>query len=297
MGTAASNVVNNTAWTSRIVRQISFIMSISHICKYVVYCLTSRVLVWYKPVVFQMRRQRGSNLGLLLLATQVFRLGLDNIPPVTLATLGLNVYLFLFPLKPLLQVRITIPKTVKTQRTHVLKTNTNPYVTTNADDVIRYFLFLYYCRRVWVFERHTGTETGIVCSYLRFTTSMTCTCTSTWPPFFGKASIWRGNWEGLGSHTCCLSSLCSPDWPTCSWRWDWRTWRMIPRTVCSVRWASQVSGSVEPNKEYLTCTNGLRIDSMNFSSDVDGLSNTSWGVAEINVVIYFRCSVWAEGGE
>ncbi|XP_057206791.1 rhomboid-related protein 4 [Triplophysa rosa] len=53
-------------------------------------------------------RQRGSNLGLLLLASQVFQLGLDNIPPVTLATLGLNVYLFLFPLKPLLQTCLSV---------------------------------------------------------------------------------------------------------------------------------------------------------------------------------------------
>lgn len=53
-------------------------------------------------------RQRGSNLGLLLLASQVFQLGIDNIPPVTLATLGLNVYLFLFPAKPLLQVDVII---------------------------------------------------------------------------------------------------------------------------------------------------------------------------------------------
>jgi len=51
-------------------------------------------------------RHRGSNIGLLLLASQVFQLGIDNIPPVTLATLGLNVYLFLFPVKPLLQVDI-----------------------------------------------------------------------------------------------------------------------------------------------------------------------------------------------
>ncbi|XP_066535124.1 rhomboid-related protein 4 isoform X2 [Hoplias malabaricus] len=48
-------------------------------------------------------RQRGFSLGLLLLASQVFQLGIENIPPVTLATLGLNVYLFLFPAKPLLQ--------------------------------------------------------------------------------------------------------------------------------------------------------------------------------------------------
>ncbi|XP_051963000.1 rhomboid-related protein 4 [Xyrauchen texanus] len=53
-------------------------------------------------------RHRGSNLGLLLLASQVFQLGFDNIPPVTLATLGLNVYLFLFPFKPLLQTCLSV---------------------------------------------------------------------------------------------------------------------------------------------------------------------------------------------
>uniref|UniRef100_A0A672KJZ1 Peptidase S54 rhomboid domain-containing protein n=1 Tax=Sinocyclocheilus grahami TaxID=75366 RepID=A0A672KJZ1_SINGR len=53
-------------------------------------------------------RQRGSNLGLLLLASQVFQLGIDNIPPVTLATLGLNVYLFLFPAKPLLRTCLSV---------------------------------------------------------------------------------------------------------------------------------------------------------------------------------------------
>ncbi|XP_037402236.1 rhomboid-related protein 4 isoform X2 [Pygocentrus nattereri] len=53
-------------------------------------------------------RQRGVSLGLLLLASQVFQLGIDNIPPVTLATLGLNVYLFLFPLKPLLQTCVSV---------------------------------------------------------------------------------------------------------------------------------------------------------------------------------------------
>lgn len=53
-------------------------------------------------------RQRGTNLGLLLLASQVFQLGIDNIPPVTLATLGLNVYLFLFPFKPLLETCLSV---------------------------------------------------------------------------------------------------------------------------------------------------------------------------------------------
>ncbi|XP_038549012.1 rhomboid-related protein 4 [Micropterus salmoides] len=53
-------------------------------------------------------RQRGSHLGLLLLGSQLFQLGLDNIPPVTLAVLGLNVYLYLFPAAPLLQACVSV---------------------------------------------------------------------------------------------------------------------------------------------------------------------------------------------
>ncbi|XP_044058087.1 rhomboid-related protein 4 isoform X1 [Siniperca chuatsi] len=53
-------------------------------------------------------RQRGSYLGLLLLASQLFQVGLDNIPPVTLAVLGLNVYLYLFPAAPLMQACVSV---------------------------------------------------------------------------------------------------------------------------------------------------------------------------------------------
>ncbi|KAM4771927.1 rhomboid-related protein 4 [Rhinophrynus dorsalis] len=54
------------------------------------------------------RRQRGVNTGLLLLFAQIYQFGLSNIPPVTLAVLGLNIYLFLNPLKPLLYVCISV---------------------------------------------------------------------------------------------------------------------------------------------------------------------------------------------
>ncbi|KAM9853392.1 rhomboid-related protein 4 [Aulostomus maculatus] len=54
------------------------------------------------------RRQRGSHLGLLLLASQLFQLGFDNIPPVTLAVLGLNVYLYLFPAAPLMKACVSV---------------------------------------------------------------------------------------------------------------------------------------------------------------------------------------------
>ncbi|KAK9521254.1 hypothetical protein VZT92_021076 [Zoarces viviparus] len=53
-------------------------------------------------------RHRGSHLGLMLLASQVFQMGLDNIPPVTLAVLGLNVYLYLFPAAPLMQACVSV---------------------------------------------------------------------------------------------------------------------------------------------------------------------------------------------
>ncbi|GCB71134.1 rhomboid-related protein 4 [Scyliorhinus torazame] len=55
-------------------------------------------------------RQRGVNLGLLLLVSQLFQVGFDNIPPATLITMGLNIYLFLLPIKPLMDVCISVDK-------------------------------------------------------------------------------------------------------------------------------------------------------------------------------------------
>ncbi|XP_028320557.1 rhomboid-related protein 4 [Gouania willdenowi] len=56
-------------------------------------------------------RHRGSHLGLLLLASQLAHVGLDNIPPVTLAVLGLNVYLYLFPAAPLMKACVSVQQT------------------------------------------------------------------------------------------------------------------------------------------------------------------------------------------
>ncbi|KAM6933997.1 rhomboid-related protein 4 [Xenentodon cancila] len=53
-------------------------------------------------------RQRRSHLGLLLLASQLFQVGLDNIPPVTLGVLALNTYLYLFPAAPLLKACVSV---------------------------------------------------------------------------------------------------------------------------------------------------------------------------------------------
>ncbi|KAM9316499.1 rhomboid-related protein 4 [Gastrophryne carolinensis] len=54
------------------------------------------------------RRQRGANIGLMLLLVQMYQFGFDNIAPVTLALLGLNIFLFLSPIKPLLYTCISV---------------------------------------------------------------------------------------------------------------------------------------------------------------------------------------------
>uniref|UniRef100_A0A8C4P396 Rhomboid domain containing 1 n=1 Tax=Dromaius novaehollandiae TaxID=8790 RepID=A0A8C4P396_DRONO len=54
------------------------------------------------------RRQRGINTGLLLLFYEISRVGFENIPPVTLGILALNIILFLNPLGPLSEVCISV---------------------------------------------------------------------------------------------------------------------------------------------------------------------------------------------
>lgn len=56
------------------------------------------------------RRARGLNTGLLLLLSQIFQVGVNNIPPVTLATLALNIWFFLSPLKPLQNSCLSVEK-------------------------------------------------------------------------------------------------------------------------------------------------------------------------------------------
>ncbi|KAM9358679.1 rhomboid-related protein 4-like [Symphorus nematophorus] len=53
-------------------------------------------------------QRRGFELGLLLLAVHLFQEGLGNIPAVTLAVLGFNVYLYIFPAAPLLQACVSL---------------------------------------------------------------------------------------------------------------------------------------------------------------------------------------------
>ncbi|XP_016053189.1 PREDICTED: rhomboid-related protein 4 isoform X1 [Miniopterus natalensis] len=56
------------------------------------------------------RRQRGLNVGLLLLLSQIFHVGINNIPPVTLVTLAVNIWFFLSPLKPLYSSCLSVEK-------------------------------------------------------------------------------------------------------------------------------------------------------------------------------------------
>uniref|UniRef100_UPI00398E7637 rhomboid-related protein 4 isoform X2 n=1 Tax=Pristiophorus japonicus TaxID=55135 RepID=UPI00398E7637 len=56
-------------------------------------------------------RRRGVNLGLFLLLSKLFQVGFDNIPPVTLVTMALNIVLFLSPIKPLFDVCISVHET------------------------------------------------------------------------------------------------------------------------------------------------------------------------------------------
>ncbi|KAL2775203.1 rhomboid-related protein 4 [Daubentonia madagascariensis] len=56
------------------------------------------------------RRSRGINTGLILLLSQIFHVGINNIPPVTLATLALNIWFFLSPLKPLHNSCLSVEK-------------------------------------------------------------------------------------------------------------------------------------------------------------------------------------------
>ncbi|NXJ42086.1 RHBL4 protein, partial [Ciconia maguari] len=54
------------------------------------------------------RRHRRANAGLFLLLYEIFHVGLQNIPPVTLGVLALNIFLFLNPVRPLLEVCISV---------------------------------------------------------------------------------------------------------------------------------------------------------------------------------------------
>ncbi|XP_060221241.1 LOW QUALITY PROTEIN: rhomboid-related protein 4-like [Meriones unguiculatus] len=56
------------------------------------------------------RRSRGVNAGLLMRLSQVFHVGINNIPPVTLATLAVNVWFSLNPLKSLYHSCLSVEK-------------------------------------------------------------------------------------------------------------------------------------------------------------------------------------------
>ncbi|XP_060799274.1 rhomboid-related protein 4 isoform X4 [Neoarius graeffei] len=97
--------------------------------------------------------QRGVHFGLLLLVSQVFQLGTDNIPPATLATIGLNVYLFLFPAKPLLQTCVSVQQVYWAEDWHRLLFSPFHHV----DDWHLYFNMVSFLWKGISLERRLGT--------------------------------------------------------------------------------------------------------------------------------------------
>ncbi|XP_056904956.1 rhomboid-related protein 4 isoform X3 [Takifugu flavidus] len=97
-------------------------------------------------------RQRGSHLGLLLLASQLFQVGLDKIPPVTLAVLGLNVYLFLFPAAPLMQACVSVQRAYWFKEWHRLLLSPLHH----ADDFHLYFNMVSFLWKGVRLERRLG---------------------------------------------------------------------------------------------------------------------------------------------
>eukprot|EP00064_Thunnus_orientalis_P020081 superscaffoldBa00005338_g20212 len=57
--------------------------------------------------------QRGFQVGLLLLLVQLFQEGVGNIPAVTLAVLGFNVYLYMFPAAPPIKACVSLQQVYK----------------------------------------------------------------------------------------------------------------------------------------------------------------------------------------
>ncbi|XP_030072679.1 rhomboid-related protein 4 isoform X2 [Microcaecilia unicolor] len=55
-----------------------------------------------------MQRRQRINVGLMLLFSQIYQVGVRNIPPVTLATMAANIFLFLNPMKSLWEVCISV---------------------------------------------------------------------------------------------------------------------------------------------------------------------------------------------
>ncbi|XP_042343102.1 rhomboid-related protein 4-like [Plectropomus leopardus] len=64
--------------------------------------------------------QRGFQLGLLLLVVQLFQEGLGNIPAVTLAVLGFNVYLYVFPAAPMMEACVSLQRVYRNKEWHRL---------------------------------------------------------------------------------------------------------------------------------------------------------------------------------
>lgn len=64
--------------------------------------------------------QRGIQVGLPLLVIQLFQEGLGSIPPITMAVLGFNVYLYVFPPASALKACVSLDKVYRSKEWHRL---------------------------------------------------------------------------------------------------------------------------------------------------------------------------------
>lgn len=91
-------------------------------------------------------------MGLLLLASQLIHVGLDNIPPVTLAVLGLNAYLYLFPAAPLMKACVSVEQAYRLKDWRRLLLSPFHHV----DDIHLYFNMASFLWKGIRLEQHLG---------------------------------------------------------------------------------------------------------------------------------------------
>ncbi|XP_077421580.1 rhomboid-related protein 4 [Vanacampus margaritifer] len=97
-------------------------------------------------------RYRSSHFGLLLLASQLYQMGLDNIPPVTLTVLALNAYLFLYPAAPLMKACVSVNQAYRSGEW--LRLLLSPFH--HADDMHLYFNMVSFVMKGIRLERRMG---------------------------------------------------------------------------------------------------------------------------------------------
>ncbi|XP_041850174.1 rhomboid-related protein 4-like isoform X1 [Melanotaenia boesemani] len=103
-----------------------------------------------EDAVFSM--QRGFQVGLPLLVIQLFQEGLGNIPPITMAVFGFNVYLYVFPPTPSLKACVSLHQVYRSKEWHRLFLSPLHHV----DDWHLYANMVSFLWKGSLLERHLG---------------------------------------------------------------------------------------------------------------------------------------------